>query len=192
MLHFNCENRDLDAYSAVARAPFRRVRIRVRSRQLGESRRRRSVHCDGYPWERLGEALRDFSRRHRVEVYLEPGEAVVSNTTDLVVTVVDIVTNDKDIAIVDSATEAHRLDTLIFNEPASIREADPDGPYEYIIGSSSCLAGDEFCRARFARPLQRRRETAHSGFGWLHDGEVELVQRAENAGRLLPARRRDR
>lgn len=35
-----------------------------------------------------------------------------------------------------------------------IREASPDGDYEYIIGSCSCLAGDVFCVAKFDQPLQ--------------------------------------
>lgn len=98
--------------------------------------------------------MRQFAQRHSVQVYLEPGEAVITQTTELVVTVLDIVSNEEQTAIVDSATEAHRLDTLIFNEPASIREADPDGSYEYTIGASSCLAGDIFCRARFRQPLR--------------------------------------
>jgi carboxynorspermidine decarboxylase len=154
MLHFNCENRDLDAYLQLLgqiSEEFAFVFDRVRWVSLGGGV---TFTADGYPWQRFGEALQDFSRRHDVQVYLEPGEAVVTNTTDLVVTVVDIVSNDIDTAIVDSATEAHRLDTLIYGEPASIREADPRGPHEYIIGASSCLAGDEFCRARFARPLR--------------------------------------
>ncbi|MCV5919586.1 hypothetical protein OFN60_39775, partial [Escherichia coli] len=74
-------------------------------------------------------------------MYLEPGEAIITKTTDLVVTVVDIVENVKKTAIVDSATEAHRLDTLIYNEPASILEASDNGEHEYVIGSCSCLAG---------------------------------------------------
>src|SRR5262249_748462 len=119
MLHFNCENRDLDAYLrllAQISDEFAFVFDRVSWVSLGGGV---SFTADGYPWERLGEALMGFSQRHHVQVYLEPGEAIVSNTTDLVVTVVDIVRNDQDIAIVDSATEAHRLDTLIFGEPAS-------------------------------------------------------------------------
>jgi carboxynorspermidine decarboxylase len=69
------------------------------------------------------------------------------------VTVVDIVENVKKTAIVDSATEAHRLDTLIYNEPASILEASDKGEHEYVIGSCSCLAGDQFCEASFDKPL---------------------------------------
>ena len=101
----------------------------------------------------LAKGLKAFSERHQVQVYLEPGEAIVTQTTDLVVSVVDIVDNGKKTAIVDSATEAHRLDTLIYNEPATIKESMVEGKYEYVIGSCSCLAGDQFCESRFDEPL---------------------------------------
>ena len=89
----------------------------------------------GYDIQTLGKSLRDFAKRHDVQVYLEPGEAIITETTDLVVTVVDIVENGMRTAIVDSATEAHRLDTLIYNEPASVLEASNDGEHQYVIGS---------------------------------------------------------
>ncbi|MCE1180723.1 MAG: carboxynorspermidine decarboxylase, partial [Rhodocyclales bacterium] len=79
---------------------------------------------------------------------------IISKTSDLVVTVVDIVENEIKTAIVDSATEAHRLDTLIYKEPASVWEASAHGAYEYVIGACSCLAGDQFCVAKFDQPLQ--------------------------------------
>ena len=154
MFHFNCENRDLDAFVRLLdhiSAEFAFMLERIRWVSLGGGV---LFTTDGYPWERLAEALKAFSLRHGVQVYLEPGEAVITQTTDLVVTVVDIVPGQPSTAIVDSATEAHRLDTLIFREPASIGEADPGSSYEYVIGACSCLAGDEFCRARFARPLR--------------------------------------
>ena len=95
-----------------------------------------------------------YSKRFNIEVYLEPGEAIVTKTTDLVVTVLDIVENHKNTVIVDSATEAHRLDTLIYNEPAQIRESSSNGAYNYVVGSCSCLAGDQFCEANFDKPLE--------------------------------------
>jgi carboxynorspermidine decarboxylase len=153
MFHFNCENSDLDAFLRLLRRvsdEFAFVLDRVRWVSLGGGV---LFTADGYPLERFAAALADFSSRHRVQVYLEPGEAVVTKTTDLVVTVLDVVENERRIAVVDSATEAHRLDTLVFAEPATVREADPDGPYDYTIASCSCLAGDVFCEARFARPL---------------------------------------
>lgn len=79
---------------------------------------------------------------------------MITQTTDLVVTVVDIVENELKTAIVDSATEAHRLDTLIYNEPATVSEASENGEHTYVIGSCSCLAGDQFCVANFDEPLK--------------------------------------
>jgi carboxynorspermidine decarboxylase len=108
----------------------------------------------GYEVEKLASALKRFAQKHGVQVYLEPGEAIITATTDLVVTVVDIVENEKKTAIVDSATEAHRLDTLIYDEPASILEACSAGEHHYVIGSCSCLAGDQFCETQFNEPLQ--------------------------------------
>jgi carboxynorspermidine decarboxylase len=154
MFHFNCENRDLGAFLRMLQHisdEFAFVLDRVRWVSLGGGV---LFTADDYPLERFAAALKDFAQRHGVQVYLEPGEAVVTKTTDLLVTVLDVVENERRIAVVDSATEAHRLDTLVFNEPATVREADPDGPYEYTIASCSCLAGDVFCDARFARPLK--------------------------------------
>jgi carboxynorspermidine decarboxylase len=154
MFHMNCENGDFDAYRRIlARLSeeFAPVLAGLHWVSLGGGV---AFTSDDYPLDALGALLRAFAERHRVQVYLEPGEAVVTQTTDLVVTVVDVVENEATTAIVDSATEAHRLDTLIFREPARVAEASADGPHEYIIGSCSCLAGDAFCTARFAKPLR--------------------------------------
>lgn len=154
MFHFNCENRDLDAFVRLLdhiSSEFAFVLDQIRWVSLGGGV---LFTADDYPWQQLADALKAFALRHDVQVYLEPGEAVVTQTTDLVVSIVDIQPGQPSLAIVDSATEAHRLDTLIFHEPASIREAQAGAAHEYIIGASSCLAGDEFCRAQFSRPLE--------------------------------------
>lgn len=154
MFHFNCENTDCDDFLRnleYISAEFAFVLDRIKWVSLGGGV---LFTADDYPLDRLACALGTFARRHSVEVFLEPGEAVITRTTDLVVTVLDIVTNEEQTAIVDSATETHRLDTLIFKEPASVGEADPNGPHRYFIGSSSCLAGDIFCHARFREPLR--------------------------------------
>ncbi|EOG7766030.1 carboxynorspermidine decarboxylase, partial [Vibrio parahaemolyticus] len=154
MFHMNCENKDVDAFIGLLDAI---------SEQFGEYLNKLDwvsmgggvfFTWPGYDLEKLGLALKAFSEKHGVQMYLEPGEAIITKTTDLVVTVVDIVENVKKTAIVDSATEAHRLDTLIYNEPASILEASDNGEHEYVIGSCSCLAGDQFCVANFEQPLE--------------------------------------
>ncbi|WP_162046247.1 carboxynorspermidine decarboxylase [Vibrio taketomensis] len=154
MFHMNCENKDVDAFIALLESistQFGQYLDKLDWVSLGGGV---FFTWPGYDIEKLGLALKAFAEKHRVQLYLEPGEAIITQTTDLVVTVVDIVENIKITAIVDSATEAHRLDTLIYNEPASISEANDDGAYHYVIGSCSCLAGDQFCEASFSEPLQ--------------------------------------
>ncbi|AMG04639.2 carboxynorspermidine decarboxylase [Vibrio mimicus] len=154
MFHMNCENKDVDAFISLLDAiseRFGRYLDKLDWVSLGGGV---FFTWPGYDVDKLGTALKAFSERHGVQLYLEPGEAVITKTTDLVVTVVDIVENGMKTAIVDSATEAHRLDTLIYKEPASVLEASDNGQYEYVIGSCSCLAGDQFCVAKFDEPLK--------------------------------------
>jgi carboxynorspermidine decarboxylase len=86
-----------------------------------------------------------------VQVYLEPGEAVVQDSASLEVTVLDVMENEKSIAIVDSATEAHMLDLLIYRLNARVEPN--EGPHEYIVCGKTCLAGDVFGEYRFPQPL---------------------------------------
>ncbi|WP_162906355.1 carboxynorspermidine decarboxylase [Vibrio cholerae] len=154
MFHMNCENKDVDAFIGLLDAiseRFGRYLDKLDWVSLGGGV---FFTWPGYDVEKLGAALKAFAERHAVQLYLEPGEAIITKTTDLVVTVVDIVENGMKTAIVDSATEAHRLDTLIYKEPASVLEASDKGQHEYVIGACSCLAGDQFCVAKFDEPLQ--------------------------------------
>ena len=154
MFHMNCENVDAGAFIHLLDKISERCAPYLDRLQWVSLGGGVSFTTDGYDLDKLGRALKSFSTRHGVQVYLEPGEAVITKTTDLVVTVVDIVENEIKTAIVDSATEAHRLDTLIYKEPATVFEASENGAYEYVIGACSCLAGDQFCVAKFAQPLQ--------------------------------------
>lgn len=154
MFHMNCENKDVDAFSALLDAisdKFGTYLDKLEWVSLGGGV---FFTWPNYNIEKLASVLKAFSDKHQVQLYLEPGEAIITKTADLVVTVVDIIENGKKTAIVDSATEAHRLDTLIYNEPASVLEASENGEYQYVIGSCSCLAGDQFCETQFDQPLK--------------------------------------
>ncbi|WP_025565579.1 carboxynorspermidine decarboxylase [Psychromonas sp. SP041] len=154
MFHMNCENKDVDAFIRVLdhiSTTFTEYLEQLTWLSLGGGI---FFTYPDYPIEKLGLALKAFAKKHNVQVYLEPGEAIITRTADLVVSVIDIVENDKKTAIVDSATEAHRLDTLIYNEPASVKEATEGAEHNYVIGSCSCLAGDQFCETQFEKPLQ--------------------------------------
>lgn len=112
-----------------------------------------------YDIELLCRTINDFRKRYNnIEVYLEPGEAVVLNAGVLVSTVLDIVKNDIDIAILDTSAEVHMPDVLAMPYKPNIIGANKDEhalPYTYRLGGISCLAGDIIGDYSFNKPLKR-------------------------------------
>jgi carboxynorspermidine decarboxylase len=108
---------------------------------------------DGYPVERFGRKLKEFAERFGVQVYLEPGETAITRSAELVTTVLDIVQNGIDIAVVDASTEAHMLDLLIYRTEAKMDLAGA-GRFRYMVAGRSCLAGDVFGTYRFPKRLK--------------------------------------
>ncbi len=100
--------------------------------------------------------LKDFKKRYpHLEVFLEPGEAVGWQTGYLVATVLDIVNNGMDIAILDTSAEAHMPDTLAMPYRADIRESGliNEKEHTYRLGGNTCLAGDIIGDYSFDKPL---------------------------------------
>jgi carboxynorspermidine decarboxylase len=110
----------------------------------------------GYQVEDLIRVLRNFGQKHRVQVYLEPGEAVAYHAGVLVAEVLDIIDNGMPIAILDTSATCHMPDVLEMPYRASIIDADEPGalPHTYRLGGQSCLAGDVIGDYSFAKPLQ--------------------------------------
>ena len=152
MIHYNCENADFDLFDrqlAEIESRFGAVLERLDWVSLGGG-----IHFtgEGYPLEKLAARLKGFSERFGVQVYLEPGEAAITRSASLEVTVLDILDNGKQLAIVDSSVEAHMLDLLIYRQSARI---EPDrGDHSFMICGKSCLAGDIFGEFRFEEPLK--------------------------------------
>ncbi len=97
-----------------------------------------------YNLEKLVSLIRDFSERYDVEVILEPGEAIALNAGVLVGSVIDIVHNEIDIAILDVSATAHMPDVLEMPyRPEIIGAGAPATyPFTYRLGGGTCLAGD--------------------------------------------------
>lgn len=150
MIHYNCENADFDLFDTQLTRiedEFGGLLKRLKWVSLGGG-----IHFtgDGYPVSRLAARLRAFQDRFGVQVYLEPGEAAITGAASLEVTVLDILNNGKDLAIVDSSVEAHMLDLLIYRQPARM---ETDGPHPFMVCGKSCLAGDVFGEFNFPKPL---------------------------------------
>ncbi|NLB63455.1 MAG: carboxynorspermidine decarboxylase [Fibrobacter sp.] len=109
-----------------------------------------------YDVERLIQVLRDFQQRYPgVQVILEPGEAVGWQTGELVATVLDLVRNKKEIAILDISISAHLPDCLEMPyRPEVIGAALPgEKPHNYTLAGGTCLAGDVLGDFSFDKPL---------------------------------------
>ncbi|WP_136440636.1 carboxynorspermidine decarboxylase [Pacificoceanicola onchidii] len=150
MFHNNCENADFERFDAMLGMIEQRFGHLIRKMEwisLGGG-----IHFtgEGYPLDRLAERLKRFAGQNEVQVYLEPGEAAITGSTTLEVTVLDTLFNGKNLAIVDSSIEAHMLDLLIYRESAKMKEA---GDQEWMVCGKSCLAGDIFGEFRFEKPL---------------------------------------
>jgi carboxynorspermidine decarboxylase len=112
---------------------------------------------DDYDLERLIDLINTFKRKHEVQVYLEPGEASVLNAGVLTASVLDIVKNEMEIAIVDTSAETHMPDVLLMPyRPQIMGSGEPnEKKYTYRIAGPSCLAGDVIGDYSFERPLER-------------------------------------
>ena len=166
MIHNNCENDSFEAFSESLvdiEARFGDVLMQLDWVSLGGG-----IHfiAPDYPLEKLAERLKGFSEKYDVQVYLEPGEASIHGAGSLVSTVLDVLHNEKNLAVVDSSIEAHMLDLLIYRESAPIVAVNSDlidiAPLNIdptniapiseniesadntIIYGRSCLAGDIF------------------------------------------------
>jgi carboxynorspermidine decarboxylase len=110
----------------------------------------------GYDIEKLISLIKAFKARYGVEVYLEPGEAVGWQTGILLSTVLDIVHNEIDIAILDTSAEAHMPDTILMPYRAMVRNSAKanEKRYTYRLAGNTCLAGDIMGEYAFDMPLQ--------------------------------------
>ncbi|WP_420963137.1 carboxynorspermidine decarboxylase [Brucella sp. IR073] len=152
MIHNNCENADFGLFDRTLNKieeKFGSMFSKVDWISLGGG-----IHFTGenYPLDAFCDRLKAFSQRYSVQVYLEPGEAAITKSTTLEVTVLDTLFNGKDIAIVDSSVEAHMLDLLIYRESA--RMSPSTGDRRYMICGKSCLAGDIFGEFPFDHALK--------------------------------------
>ena len=151
MFHFNCENdnfnnlfKNIDLISKKYKFLLNKLKWVSLGGGIYFTKK-------GYPLVKLSEKLKDFSKQFNIQLYLEPGESVITDSTELVTTVCDIVDNKADIAIVDASIEAHMLDLLVYKENAKL---DEKGKHKYTVAGRSCLAGDIFGSYNFKSPLK--------------------------------------
>ncbi len=112
---------------------------------------------EGYDVDLLVRCINRLQNQYDLTVYLEPGEAVVLNTGFLTASVLEIVDNGIQNAILDTSAACHMPDVLEMPyRPEIIGAARPnEKPYTYRLGGPTCLAGDIIGDYAFDQPLQR-------------------------------------
>ena len=109
-----------------------------------------------YDVEKLINCINNIKNKYSVQVYIEPGEAVALNAGWLVTSVLDIIKNNMNIAIVDTSAACHMPDVLEMPyRPMIIGSKEKNVlPYTYRLGAPTCLAGDVIGDYSFEKPLK--------------------------------------
>ena len=109
-----------------------------------------------YDREKLISVVKHFREKFDVEVYLEPGEAVVLNAGFLVSTVLETMNNGMDIAILDTSAACHMPDVIEMPyRPPLMNSGEPnEKAFTYRLGGPTCLAGDVIGDYSFDEPLK--------------------------------------
>ena len=109
-----------------------------------------------YDVETLISELVRIRGTYDVQVYIEPGEAVALNAGWLVTTVLDVMRNGVDIAILDTSAACHMPDVIEMPYRPPLTDAGQPGEkaYAYRLAGPTCLAGDVIGDYSFSAPLK--------------------------------------
>jgi carboxynorspermidine decarboxylase len=153
MFHFNCENDEVKSFSSALDHIGRKYGHLLKDLQWVSLGGGLSFTKKNYPLRLFCRRLKQFSDEFGVQVYLEPGEAAITGCAELVATVLDVVHNEVDVAIVDASMEAHMLDHLIYRTSPKV-VAPGLGRNTVMIAGRSCLAGDVFGQYKLKTKLK--------------------------------------
>ena len=114
------------------------------------------INKEGYDIEALIRAIRDFRAAFGVEVIIEPGSGLVVDAGYLATTVVDVIHNQTDIAILDTSASCHMPDVLEvpYTPPLYGAAAPGENPCTFVLAGNTCMAGDVIGEYSFPEPLK--------------------------------------
>lgn len=120
-------------------------------------------------------------RELKVDIYIEPGNAVVGNAASLKASVIDCFESDgKHIAILDTSIN-HHPEVFEYQRILPVAEHDPKGQYAVMLAGGTCLAGDIFGEYRFKQPLEMGDTITFN-----HVGAYSLIKANRFNGHNLP------
>jgi len=110
----------------------------------------------GYDVDALIRAIIAFRARFDVEVVLEPGGGLVVDTGELHASVIDLHSNDGDIALLDASASTHMPDVLEVPYRPDVIGAGAAGEkaHTYRLAGRTCMTGDVIGDYSFDAPLK--------------------------------------
>lgn len=162
--HTNCDSHDLAPLSRTVRqvdahlAPLLR---RVRWANIGGG----YFYNDGDDRQPLHDAVALLRDKYGVQVFIEPGAAIVRDAGWLVSTVLDLFESDgKTVAVLDT-TVNHLPEAFDNQDRPQVLGDTPGGRHRYLLAGCTCLAGDVFGEYAFEAPLEVGSRLVFRGVG---------------------------
>ena len=106
------------------------------------------------PLDPLIQAAGLVQREFGAEIFIEPGAGLVRGSGFLVASILDMFDIDGSRIVVLDTTVNHMPEVLEFGYTPDVMGQQEDGPFEYTLVGSTCLAGDVFGSYRLAQPLE--------------------------------------
>lgn len=125
----------------------------------------------GYLFSRIGDhapllrLISELRQAYRLDVFFEPGKAVVGDAGCLVAAVVDcFASGGKTVAVLDTSVN-HNPEVFEYQRAPVLHEHDPAGRYPVLLAGGTCLAGDVFGEYRLAKPPEIGDRVVFTGVG---------------------------
>ena len=109
---------------------------------------------DDFDFADFAENLEILHTKYHLKTYIEPCEYLVMDAGFLVTTVLDVVHNGKDIAILDTSLSCHALDVLKNYYQLPVVYPQAGKACSFLLAGNSCLSGDVFGEYSFSAPLK--------------------------------------
>ena len=113
----------------------------------------------------FNEAVNLLTDKWGVQVFFEPGAAVVRQACCLVASVIDIFDSDGwPVAVLDTSVN-HMPEVFEYQFTPDVYGTTAGGSHAYLLAGSTCLAGDVFGRHAFRKPLEIGSRVVFPGMG---------------------------
>ena len=109
---------------------------------------------DGQNLDGLHQALDFLKARLKVDVFFEPGSALIRAAGYIVSTVLDVFPSEGSMVAVLDTSINHMPEVFEYDFEPDVVGHDDDAPHKYLLAGCTCLAGDIFGEYRFPDPLK--------------------------------------